>query len=300
MEYVLTINSIDVFHNISTRRQNDKHNKIREKIILAIGNRTIPEEYLEDDRWINLTEQLQNFESINSPENYESVKWIKKAGRRYNWDFDLEYYDNNNEKISVRFIEFKYNVRSLRRCPQFVSPTNPSRFIICNETFEDYYYNNYLPQVCERMGIELPPREEYINQINSNQPECVSDIQEKYYRGCRRSSQYSENQEDIDFYNFCKTVSRESIRNYLDLYDLDIPALNVYLGGSQNNKEYMLYKDGRIYHEVYTQDDYTIDPDTIIKRAPYFRCKTLSGKDMKILLRWKNGNGVAFPAFQIS
>ena len=62
----------------------------------------------------------------------------------------------------------------------------------------------------------------------------------------------------------------------------------------------MLYKDGKIYHEVHTQDDYTIDPETIIKESPNFLCKTVSGKKMKILLRWKNGNGIAFPAFQIS
>ncbi len=34
MEYVLTINSISVFYTISIRRENDRHNKIREKIIV--------------------------------------------------------------------------------------------------------------------------------------------------------------------------------------------------------------------------------------------------------------------------
>ena len=35
----------------------------------------------------------------------------------------------------------------------------------------------------------------------------------------------------------------------------------------------MLYKDGKIYHEVYTSDDYTINPDKTIKKSPYFKCE---------------------------
>jgi len=62
----------------------------------------------------------------------------------------------------------------------------------------------------------------------------------------------------------------------------------------------MLYKNGKIYYEVHTQNDYTIDPKTIIKKSPNFQCKTISGKKLNILFRWKNGHGIAFPAFQIS
>jgi len=31
-----------------------------------------------------------------------------------------------------------------------------------------------------------------------------------------------------------------------------------------------------------------------------YECETQSGKKINVLLRWKNGNGIAFPAFQIS
>ena len=31
-----------------------------------------------------------------------------------------------------------------------------------------------------------------------------------------------------------------------------------------------------------------------------YDCVTQSGKKIRVLLRWKNGNGIAFPAFQIS
>jgi len=36
------------------------------------------------------------------------------------------------------------------------------------------------------------------------------------------------------------------------------------------------------------------------KMKNYYECKTESGYKLKVLLRWKNGNGIAYPAFQIS
>ena len=79
---------------------------------------------------------------------------------------------------------------------------------------------------------------------------------------------------------------------------LKIEELSEYLFQSQKQKEYLLYSNGKFYHETPHMDDYTILDYTI--RAPYFICNTKSGKKMKVLLRWKNGNGISFPAFQIS
>ena len=47
-------------------------------------------------------------------------------------------------------------------------------------------------------------------------------------------------------------------------------------------------------------DDYIIE--SCVKEPSKFRyvCKTKSGVELTVLLRWKNGNGIAFPAFQIS
>ena len=37
----------------------------------------------------------------------------------------------------------------------------------------------------------------------------------------------------------------------------------------------------------------------VVKKAPYFICKNREGNQLKIMLRWKNGNGIAYPAFQV-
>ena len=294
----LSIDNINVFTVVSERSRNDSSNKLREKIIEMIGNRGINNEWFQNDLWKTLRDEIHRFESINSPTIYERVKWIKKGGRGYSRDFDLEYY-NNNEKIKTRKIEFKYNVNTLSDCPQWASPMKPSQYLICDKSYEEYFYDNYLIQLCERFGREMPNKEEYLKQIHCDESRCISDMQEKYYKGSSGSSRCSGLDEDLQFCKFCKQISKESINNYFELCELNHDILNKYLLKKQKGKEYMLYKDGKIYHEVYTSDDYTINPDKTIKKSPYFKCETVSGKKMNILFRWKNGNGIAFPAFQI-
>ena len=73
-----------------------------------------------------------------------------------------------------------------------------------------------------------------------------------------------------------------------------------YLLSSQNNKIYMLYKNGKIYSQCINRENYEI---TSYKKEPQLQrylATTKTGIQLKILLRWKNGNGIAFPAFQIS
>jgi hypothetical protein len=82
---------------------------------------------------------------------------------------------------------------------------------------------------------------------------------------------------------------------------LNIDLLNEYLISSQNAKIYMLYKNGKFHKQIVDPRKYTIVSYIVCKnKKNKFVAKTQEGKDIKILLRWKNGNGVAFPAFQIS
>ena len=75
--------------------------------------------------------------------------------------------------------------------------------------------------------------------------------------------------------------------------------LNDYLWNSQKDKYYMLYKNDQFYLEKPNIDDYTIIYNVPIPNKYSYQCITRSNKKMNIMLRWKNGNGIAFPAFQI-
>jgi hypothetical protein len=79
---------------------------------------------------------------------------------------------------------------------------------------------------------------------------------------------------------------------------LTIEKLNQYLLQSQDEKIYILYKNGEFHLQLSNPDDYIIQ--TYEKQSNRYVAITKSDKKIKILLRWKNGNGIAYPAFQIS
>ena len=62
----------------------------------------------------------------------------------------------------------------------------------------------------------------------------------------------------------------------------------------------MLYKNERFYLETINTDNYIITEITKEPKKYRYIAKTKSDINLKILLRWKNGNGIAFPSFQIS
>jgi hypothetical protein len=128
----------------------------------------------------------------------------------------------------------------------------------------------------------------------------MKEFQDKYYKGCKQSSQYSGNPEDINFYEKCKELSKESIQRFMEYSDLDINKLSSYLLSSQNEKYYMLYKDNEIHVGISDMKNYQLVSCEKYPEKSYYSATSLSGKKIRVLLRWKNGNGIAFPSFQIS
>lgn len=185
----------------------------------------------------------------------------------------------------------------VNQAPQFVSPYNPSKYM--SASYEEYYYNHYLPILASsRDDLVIPDKQTYIQEINSTSPNSMKMYQTTYYNGCKASSKYTGENRDIDFYKLANKLSAESIVAFIERTSLNIDVLNEYLSNSQKNKIYMLYKNGKFHKQIVEENKYKIKSYTKYKNM--FIAKTQEGKDMKILLRWKNGNGIAFPAFQIS
>ena len=195
-------------------------------------------------------------------------------------------------------IEFKCNASCVNDTPQFVSPMKPSQYL--DSSYEEYYYNYYFTPLVNRYNLSLPTKEEYLKYIHSTKPQCLEEHQNKYYRGCIKSSKYSGNDDDIHFYESSKKTSYDSISTFISKYGLKQDKLTEYLLETQKNKYYMLYKDGKINLETINLDDYIITEIIKDPNKNRYIAKTKSGKHLKILLRWKNGNGIAFPSFQIS
>lgn len=293
---IINYYSINSF-NLSLKSDNDKNNKIRETIIGAIINNHIPTNYYKYSLlWKKLKYEIDKYILdlciLNNLIN-QTQKCVHKAGRKNNYDLLLII----NECISFN-IEIKFNAKNVDETSQFVSPMKPSHYL--ETSYEKYYYDNYLSLLSKEFNLSLPNKEEYINKIHSDKPKCMVEYQNKYYKGCKNSSKYTGMEEDIKFYNKAKKLSSDSIKTFIMNNNLKMDELTNYLLNTQTNKVYMLYKNGNIYLQCINSKNYEI---VSYKKEPELQryvATTKTGIILKILLRWKNGNGIAYPAFQIS
>ena len=232
-------------------------------------------------------------------ENIVSLEPRQFGGRSHNYDFSI-IYGANGRPDHVRNIEFKFNMTQVEDSPQFHSPFDPEPYIISDIPFTRFHYDNYLSIFESFIGINKPSYEEYKRQMKfSNNPTdpFLRACQRKYYSGSDGSSQYTGLQEDIEFYKISKDISKESFRRYFEICELNHEALtNIWLE-KQKNKEYMLFRDGKLNYQTIDEDSYKIV--RVENRCPNFICKTMNDRTLKVLFRWKNGNGIAFPAFQV-
>jgi len=293
----ITIESISAF-DFAAKSLNDKNNKTRENIIGAIINDKVPAEYYELSRWIQLKTSVLKYIIELDSKPFDRIECKHKGGRKFNFDFNIIFYYAGLEP-RVYNIELKFNASAIDDAPQFVSPMKPSQYL--SSSYEEYYYTNYLGKLAEATsGLLLPAKETYMAQIHTNKPKCINIFQEIYYKGCAGSSKFTKNEEDIKFYELAKELSNESISTFIEKNNLNIGLLSEYLQASQKGKIYMLYSEGQFTKQNANLADYMIV--SVIKNPQKFRyeCLSANGKKINVLLRWKNGNGIAFPAFQIS
>ena len=289
------------------RHQNDKNNKMREAIIGAIINNCVPAAYYRTERWGALKTAVDGFLHECAGARYSRVECIHAAGRGHNYDFTVQFFADGDDTTtttaaSVCNVEFKFNASKVSDTPQFVSPMKPSQYL--SASYEEYFYDKYLMIIAAAgASAEIPDRTEWLKQIHNNAPVCVKHLQDKYYGGCANSSQFTNAADDIAFYELCKKVSTESIRAFISEHELDIAKLTKYLRESQDGKTYMLFQPASapvITLQRIDPADYNIVSCVKNPAKSRYECETQSGKKINVLLRWKNGNGIAFPAFQIS
>ena len=280
----------------SPKKDNDKNNKIRENIIGAIINNKIPEKYYKySRRWATLKRALELYvyELANLlPGNISNIRLIHKGSRKYNYDFTIIANDTEYN------IELKFNAENIEDAPQFVSPIKTDKYL--SQSYEEYYYDNYLPQLISRDNDKYPERNVYLKEIHGNNPKCMNYFQDVYYKGCKKSSRYTGDKESVDFYELSNNIDKISRKAFVNIADLNIGALSQYLQETQKNKIYMLYKNNRFHIQIANIEDYELVRWERYPEKFKYIAYSASGKHIDILLRWKNGNGIAFPAFQIS
>ena len=263
------------------KEKNDINNKIRENVIGSIINSKVPTKYFRySRRWKKLKESILKYvEEISGIKNPYKMECIHKGGRKFNYDFIFII----NE---LRFnVEFKYNAKSVSSAPQFVSPMKPSQYL--SSSYEEFYYDNYIDELFECARCDIPDKETYLKQVHSTNPKCVNELKRKY--------------KSVDkIYSKANELCKSSINIFISKNELNIEKLTEYLISTQQKKNYMLYTNDRFINKSIDMDDYILTSYTKEPNKYRFVATTKTNKKIKILLRWKNGNGIAFPAFQIS
>lgn len=303
---VITGQSIHVFTSSSIvgvgRNKNDENNKLREAIICAIINKDVPESYYKTERWHSLQQAVEEFLGQcdgGDGSGYSMVQCSQTAGRGHHYDFLLTFTANDGAHTEYK-VEFKFNVSKISELPQFIQLTKPSEYL--SSSYQEFFFDNYLPTIVEaaQFSIEPPSREEWLKQVQQDKPRCMLPYKEKY-KG------------DKQFDTVCKEVSAKSIHAFISEQDLDIVKLTTRLLDTQLGKTYMLFKPSNpskptrkntvsrptIHIEQITPADCKIVSCVKNPKMSRYECTMLSGKKMNVLLRWKNGNGIANPALQI-
>lgn len=279
---IITFKWIKIFTN-KKRCDNDKNNKRREIIIGCIINNKIPSKYYKYSlEWNNLKNSINLYinklceiKNINTCNN---IICVHKASRCNNYDFKIII--NETEIYNV---EFKFNAITVCDAPQFVSPMKPSKYL--NKNFESWFYDNYLNKIATYGNLEMPIKEEYLKKIHNNKVECMKQFKEKY---------------DLDekFKKYCKNINNEAIKKFIEMTEINMEKLSKYLLESQKEKVYMCYKENKLYLDTIDNKLYKIK-NLFKKEDTNYIYQTEAGMKLEIKLRFKNGCGLQFPAFQI-
>lgn len=281
-------NDIFLFSSIKKqlKKDNDLNNKIRENIIYNIIKNRIPDEwYIEMIEWMEFKTKLYDIiKLLSNGIEYTKIDIELKGGRNNNYDFQLLFIDNYN--INRKYIEFKYNTDKIDKYPQFLSIS--ANKCIKNIHYADYYYDNYLIQICNLIDIDIPNKIDYLNTIYNNdysKLEFYKKLKEKEYMIIKEK----------------KEIVSLSIKKYLnDIVELDIDYINEIFQKKQLNKEYILYHKNKFFYDNIKKEELEITSIDKIKNNNTIILNTKTNTKIGMLLRWKNHIGILYPAWQIS
>jgi hypothetical protein len=294
---------IKLFFKTYGKNYNDKHNKIRENILLFLSTHKEQEliqfkskYYLKwkliYNKWNESIKSLCNF-------NFTNFKIEKKGGRSVNYDFVVNYY-LENKIVQTKYLEFKYNCSVLEKLPEFLQ-VSTKNFMLndIENSYEYYFYNNYLNKVIndvyKRFNINIIDINEY----------CKYIYQDKYEKHIFFNDMYKyEKQLNDEEIRLRDNYINESIKNYLEIFHtkLNIKKFLDKVISTQNNKVFIMwYRDEFKIYDSLLANEASLDINkyniTIDKNNVYVSNGNIT---FKLLLRWKNHKGILNPAWQIS
>jgi len=269
------------------RDTNDSKNKRREKILLDTHN-GMTAIFFQDptygSQWQTLATQLKEAEKeLMKSDGPLTLK--AKGGRSNNSDFELS---DGIKKINL---EFKFGGKSVDSIPEFFNPAADKPFH--SELYARFFHQKYLAKLVELYGLtDMPTEQIYMKEIHKNSSK------NPFFK-----SFYDKDDLKSPLYKQKRDIVATSITEFLTLYkdQTNLEILTAELQRSQENKHFLLYEDGKFYHDEIKATELIADSILPIRNGNLLvvQMKEPNTK-IEMLLRWKNRLGILFPAWQIS
>ena len=278
------------------KENNDMFNKKREYVLAYILDGNF-DSYTQDEEhgsmWTLLknswNDVLDDLYKKHSDKYYNIIKVLQKGGRKYNYDFDVEYYKDKTKVYTIKNIEFKYGAKSIDKIPQFFNAIANQPFL---PGYASWFYDNYVMKEDPWTRFTAPSKDVYMKEIYKNSSKNKFFIELKAEEGNK------------DYYKKKQEKTRESIKQWLNknYTNLDLEKLSNEFLRSQGDKVFILWDRDTFHVDEFDNNELTVS--TIIGLNKEENSIVLNSKNNKIqysmLLRWKNQLGVLLPAWQIS
>jgi len=275
------------------RAKNDANNKVREEILHALSEGKIPAEFYQDatngTKWTHIKEGFHEKIHELCPLEFDTFKMKRKGGRNFHYDFDVEYLLSGVLVYSVK-LEFKFGTKSIYKLPEiYQKPTDWD--IINGPSYHEYFYDNFLPQILalDPEAPSLIERDVYIKLVMIVNSKTLPFFH--YLREAKGIESVKRN-----------ALIKKSIADYLKEYgaEIDLAKFNRTIADTQGGKQYLLYDpvSKAFYLEQADFSTSSLVYGGVVKNHTII---VNSGKhQFKLLLRWKNTNGILKPAWQVS
>ena len=233
-------NDFQIFYKQGKKQDNYEVNKKREIIINDIIKNKVPSSYLKKSYyWVEIINNLRMCIEENIGNPYQ-LKIKHKGGMSNNYDFLVK-----NESHKKMKLEFKYKSTGNIKNFCIASKHDISKFFNDN-SYEDFFYSNYVPKMCDFLNIPIIEKEEYLKNVvppSPKIPSCFffSTVENCYYRGCKTSRRFSKDHKDIEFYNLCSRLCKESIKTFIFKNNLNLEEISKYLISTDQHKKHFLF-----------------------------------------------------------
>jgi len=293
------------------RETNDKKNKDREQLLGSLLTNTVHDaDAVHGPAWHRLREQwsaalLRCGPSVDgAPEGTPegTLAAIEaKGGRGFNYDFEASYIGST----SSAKIEFKFGGTTVSSLPEFFNPAADKPFH--SRLYADFFYDgDSLDKICDLYGIprsEKPSKAEYLKAIHANSSKLPFFARLKAAEEAEVAVVEEGTKKKVrPLYDAKAAISHASIQAFLVAYQhtTDLAALTAEFQRSQADKQFLLYSGGAFHHDRLLPGELVAESVKGVE-GDYLVIQTaVPTTTIKMLLRWKNHQGILFPAWQIS